>query len=399
MSLASESPTTDDVRVASRIDVQRRVPVSLLALAAQPMPPERTALRARLDEISDWDAVHRAANYHNLTGLLLRRIEPERARVPGEAWQALVAEQRARAARALLATSTLASLVRAFGESGVAVLPYKGPAMAQALYGDASIRVSDDLDLLVAPRDLGRAREVLFAAGYVSPRGWTATQERVLEAGQGHIAYIDGTGRGRPFVELHWRCAALRLPWDLPVGPLLERAVSVELGGVQMPVPCDEDHLLLLALHAARHRWARLEWAGALAVLLTRLDDAAIRRVMAAARAVDGLRALVAGALAAHETLGVPRHPSIADSARLDPEAQRLADEAMAELARDAPDAEVLPHLARCVTTPLSRARLVAVSALWPTVREWEAVRLPVALTPLYVPLRWGRLLVRGRRA
>ncbi|MGD8686839.1 MAG: nucleotidyltransferase family protein, partial [Syntrophobacterales bacterium] len=57
-------------------------------------------------------------------------------------------------------------IIEAFQEEGVRVLVLRGPALAFSLYEDPAMRPSGDLDLLVIPEHVVRARDILESLGY-----------------------------------------------------------------------------------------------------------------------------------------------------------------------------------------------------------------------------------------
>ena len=50
--------------------------------------------------------------------------------------------------------------------NGVCVIPWKGPILAAAAYGDVALRQFGDLDILVREQDAMRAKDLLLASGY-----------------------------------------------------------------------------------------------------------------------------------------------------------------------------------------------------------------------------------------
>ena len=66
----------------------------------------------------------------------------------------------------LFFTQELLKLLQLFEAHQIPVLPYKGPALAQALYSNLSLRSFCDLDLLIHPQDLIRVKPLLVAEGY-----------------------------------------------------------------------------------------------------------------------------------------------------------------------------------------------------------------------------------------
>jgi hypothetical protein len=126
-------------------------------------------------------------------------------------------------------------LLAALSDAGVVAMPLKGPFLSERLYGDAALRPSTDIDLLVAPRDLDRALGILEAAGcrLVRPGRSLPRLHHVLELPDGLT------------VELHWRIHWYERRY---AGAMLERSSMVD--GLRRPAPTDE--LLSLLLYAAR---------------------------------------------------------------------------------------------------------------------------------------------------
>src|SRR5690606_38660962 len=117
-------------------------------------------------------------------------------------------EQRLRALRlqttamALAQREDLRRVVDDLARAGVAALPFKGPTLAAWLYGDPGLRPGADLDLLVAPGDVLRARERLLALG------WSACwqpPERLVGPYLRLGTTLYFTAPGRADVDLHWR--------------------------------------------------------------------------------------------------------------------------------------------------------------------------------------------------
>jgi hypothetical protein len=85
-------------------------------------------------------------------------------------------------------------------ERGIRVAPLKGPKLSEELYGDVGRRLSNDIDLLVAPDRLTEAVEVVRTIGYAAPSDF------VYKGGLPslHFALVHPRNELPP-VELHWR--------------------------------------------------------------------------------------------------------------------------------------------------------------------------------------------------
>jgi hypothetical protein len=154
----------------------------------------------------------------------------------------LVQIERDAAIAAFYWTSELKGLLRAFDQAGIAVVPLKGPFLAERLYGSAALRVNRDLDLVVSIADLARAEAVLGAEGFVA--GAADDYHRPWH-------------RQSTTVELH-HDVENPLAFDFHVESALRRAHAATFHGEPCRQLAAEDELLFLCLHAARHRYERL---------------------------------------------------------------------------------------------------------------------------------------------
>ena len=65
-------------------------------------------------------------------------------------------------------SAELLRLLDLFERHAIPALPFKGPALAFALYGDVAMREYCDLDVLLRPEDLAAAKHALLAEGYTT---------------------------------------------------------------------------------------------------------------------------------------------------------------------------------------------------------------------------------------
>ena len=68
--------------------------------------------------------------------------------------------------KALFLSRELIRIVDRLSALGVEVMPYKGLALAEVIYGDIALRQAGDIDLLIHPQDLPRIREAVRELGY-----------------------------------------------------------------------------------------------------------------------------------------------------------------------------------------------------------------------------------------
>jgi hypothetical protein len=275
-------------------------------------------------EAVDWDALVPLAAFHRVAPLLERALrEGGASGVPTSARAELAAYVRTISHRSLLLTGELARLLKQLEAGGVQAIPFKGPALAALLYGDPALRHFDDLDVLVRAADFPAAKETVLALGF-QPR-----EQHSL-----HESFSRVRGDMEIVLELHW--AFMPLPEVFPFDSHLEaawaRCETVSLGGHKALAFAPADQLLYLCAHGSRHLWFRLQWICDVAQLIHTRPDLDWPRLMAQAKASGGPRMLYLGLSLAHDLLGAPLPPEIAQALRRDRHTAKLADQVKHQL-------------------------------------------------------------------
>src|SRR5262249_37383288 len=135
--------------------------VVLLTARRSLTPENRDRLRFLLGQPLDWGQLISFAARHRVLPLLCRHILPAwRNEIPEDAQRVLQEHVRWNAHRNLLRTAELIEILRDLEEQGIQASPYKGPVLADLLYGDVSLRHFDDLDVFVRMDDVQAAKRV-----------------------------------------------------------------------------------------------------------------------------------------------------------------------------------------------------------------------------------------------
>ena len=276
----------------------------------------------------DYPTLVALAERHRMTAFVyahLKRVAPDR--IPRVAMNALHRTSQLTAARGLMLGAELVDLIRLFAEHEIRALPFKGPVLAQCVYGNLALRFMRDVDILVPPEDVHRAHALLLARGY-------RTETKLLP---GFVAWrleyqlCVSRAIDTAIVELHWTVASLSVAPEVGIDKLWDQRLHTSVLGERVPCPSHEHLLLLLCIHGARHAWWRLELICCVAELVRSkpLDWYSVLDQAAAWRCGRMLRV---GLLLAHDVLGA-RVPELAlDIARSDGEACELARQARADL-------------------------------------------------------------------
>jgi hypothetical protein len=380
-------------------DLQSRWPRELRLLAAAAVRRYDAAARARCEALAaegvDWPRLRELASAHGLAPLLSRNLGSLPA-VPVEVAGALHAELSQNLRFSLSLAAELARLCGALRHAGISAVSFKGPALAQRLYGNVGLRCFSDLDLLVEASERERASEVLVACGYRRIRRITDRARQT--AGDCEEEFLSQDGR--LLVDLHWEIAQ---PY-YSVGPLpagwKARLRHIAFGEEQVATFGDSDNLLVLALHGSKHRWERLAW---LADFSGALDAGGFDwdAVLLAAGEMRVRYYTLLAATLAHFVLGAEVPEKILLAAYDAGTPWRLAAEIVDSHASDAP----LPLLARWSygfrmrESWSDRARVAVRFLTRPSTPELEDSPLAAGHAFLYPALRAKRIAGRAWKA
>ena len=207
----------------------------------------------------DWKLLSEIALRHNLLPRLLAQLHFEAPalidRVPAAAQAHLQSAQ-------LLTVQLYGALekcVRVFGHRGLRFIILKGPSVALKYYIDFSQRPFRDLDIWIEPGRLDDALQALAELGFHSEFELNSSAYRMVVAANRAVKVVNNEGLQ---IDLHVAPAERRLPSFLAFEQAWPRAERIPIPGSRSEV-CSlgtEDELLFLAIHAAKHCFAKGCW-------------------------------------------------------------------------------------------------------------------------------------------
>jgi predicted nucleotidyltransferase len=340
----------------------------------------------------DWERLVQLADHHGLVPLVFRRLstEMDASRSPG--LERLRQLDKSNAHRTLWLTLELLNIHRHLHTRGLEGLPYKGPVLAEMLYGNVALRQFSDLDLLIRSADLAAIREALAELGYEPGLRLEKAAERdYLKSGYEYT--FDGA-RGRNLLEIKWQILPRFYSVGFDVNEFFERASAITIEGQRLRTLCDQDLTLVLCVHAAKHAWKQISWLCDIVQLARSraLDWAALNLK---AERLGTARIVAVTFLLAHKLLGASVPAELGRDKDAEILAQRIVRLIVAE---DELDPESIAYFR--LMMKLRERRRDRFSFWWrllftPGAGEWSAVRLPGPLFPLYRVVRAVRLAGR----
>lgn len=270
---------------AARRDAAVGASFALVAASCAPDTPER---RRRLARIAagpiDAPALLQLAHWHRVEPFVQAAVVAADVTLPHAAARRLANLDRKGRMKALTNVAEEARLAQAAGTAGVDLLFLKGATLAHLVHADPTAKKAWDIDVLIAPEDMTRARLFLEAHGYVLelPQG-VAVGPRLDRWLASNRESLWRNAERRTAVELH--TGLCESPAMIPDVGMRSPRQAVMLAGVPVPTLATVDLFAFLTVHGTSHGWARLKWLADVAALVrasdmhvTELHDAAVDR-------------------------------------------------------------------------------------------------------------------------
>lgn len=209
-----------------------------------------TARRACLRHYSaaDWRAIAPVAERQGVGPLLYHAI---RHHSHGLALSRDLEEELRRkyyvaAARNMRLYHELQRILGLLAARGIAVIVLKGAHLADAAYGNIALRPMGDVDLLLSEDDLKLAEACFLEAG-----AQPVEHNRVITAHNSHFGYIMADSELR--VEIHWRLFPPDYACKIDHSGIWSRAQPLRLAQAEVLALAQEDLLIHVCVHAAKH--------------------------------------------------------------------------------------------------------------------------------------------------
>jgi Uncharacterised nucleotidyltransferase len=379
----------------------------LVCCARTKLTPEvATTIREILAGPLDWDYLLFEAEENSISPLLdrhLSAVAPGAA--PAAAQEQLKKTCRANTVRCLYLTAELINILRLFHAQNIPAIPYKGPVLAAQAYGDIALREFEDLDIILRQSDIPKAHEIIVSLGYKPRFDWILSPGAVASLVPGEYNYRDEPRRA--MVELHTEITLRHFPIKPDLDAFMRNLAPVRLSDREILTFTAEDLLPMLCIHGSKDFWERLSWVADVSELVQSHQALDWDQVLRFAEPLHATRMLNLGLVLAMRVLDAPLPAEVSARVQADSAAVQVAAEVHQRLlsrpfrALDA--AGRFQFRRRMLAGKLDGWRYAMRLAVVPSEDDWQQVRLPRALAPLYVALRPLRLLQKygwaGRRA
>lgn len=385
--------------VCGSIVIHALSPENELLLCCSRTRPD-AEITARIRELArsdlNWDYLFLSASQHGLLGLLYHRIQTCTDLLPPSVVEFLRQCAKRIAERNRYLTEALHQILDRFQANNIPVVPFGGPVLVGAVYGDSSLRESKNIELIIPAKHVPKAKELLLAEGYRREYTW----DRYREAAEWR--FLRSVGFDREDGVHVWLRGDLD-PGGFAIGldieSMKDTVMPVDVGAASIVSLSVEDLLLHLCVEIGDSILTpRLRPIVDFAWLLDGQRGMGWGRLLERSRFLGVRRRLAMALQLARDLLAVNLPESVGPLLSGDPIAGALATQLAARLFSDR---EITPRMSARLSARLQtreslrdKTRILFNFAMMPTREDWALLPLP---TPLYFLLKPIRIL--GRRA
>jgi hypothetical protein len=360
---------------------------------------ERRGIEAAAAKVGDWDAVLDMAVFYRVASLVCRALKevcPEA--VPGDVMGRLKAIYSANMRRNFVFCARLLQILNFLGSENIAAVPFKGPVLAQRVYGDTGLRHFSDLDILVCKQDALKAFNLLLEKGFETDLVLGKKQaEKYLDHKNAFELVNPKDGIS---VDLHWEMTSRYSQKHIYLEDFEDRLDEVLL--LDKPVSGVPDSIMVvyLAMHGTHHFWSRLEWVACFAEMVRKKSHEEFKEIFKTADAAKARRMFLLGLYIARKVFG-DRYPDFVEKQLIEDKevagyAERLAEGLLGgkQSQEGRRGGKFAPLHFRIRDTYVDRLKYIVYLYTTPTSVEYKKFPLPASLIPLYRIIRPLRLAV-----
>jgi len=197
-----------------------------------------------------------------------RKLLHDRHRLSHEQIDILLGENRAKEflqEKMMLMTSIkhFLEITDTLREANIPFICLKGPMLSYRIYGDASVRFSHDIDLLVEDDSLGEIIKLMLGTHYELTEGVVWPDEKfkqdIIRLNAHHLSFFNE--ELKYCVEIHWILTTnLPIRQEVAENLLKQNLTTMNFAGRSFTVLNKEFELTYLIIHGSRHGWSRLKW-------------------------------------------------------------------------------------------------------------------------------------------
>ncbi len=225
-----------------------------------------------LQEETDWDFLLSKAQVHRVLPLLYNALVPElQDYIPAKIFKTLKLSYTETIFRNLYMAGNLNKILTFFKENNILALPFKGPVIAQTVYGNLSLRQFGDLDILVSRDDALKARDILLEHHYTQDFRLSKKEEKVFLNEENFFSLVSKDKK--IIVDLHWELSGRYNLVPITLESLQKDFLYITLQGKELATLPPHKLFVYHCIHSTSHCWQHLEWIVCVTELIRNIPE------------------------------------------------------------------------------------------------------------------------------
>ncbi|MDO5836065.1 MAG: nucleotidyltransferase family protein [Methanobacterium sp.] len=205
----------------------------------------------------DWDYLINLASHNRLMPLLIHNINficPEL--IPDNFLVYFKKFFYDNATKNLLFETELIKIMKLLESNGIKSITYKGPVLSQIAYGNITLRQFRDVDIFVRKSDVIKTLKLMNSYGYeLYPH--VSIENSLYMKLDSEYRFKSNSGT---LIEINWNFSGNYFPLTNN-RVLFDNIQLYKINNeIQVSVPSQINHFLMLCIHCAKHDWDRLSW-------------------------------------------------------------------------------------------------------------------------------------------
>ena len=363
----------------------------------------KTKIQKLVCEAIDWQYLVGLATRHQLVSLVYHNLAAIcKDSVPSEYLAMMRQMYSYNTQKNLFITRELIRIYRLFQQHQISAIPFKGMTLAMTAYNNLTFRDSCDIDLLISKENFPLATKLLLDSGY-ELAGYIAAVKDNLDVRYGSYLQSENNQKGYDFVhkskdiaiDLQWSLTekAKSRYFNLSFEQLQQNAGKVILADTELAQFAPETMVLYLCFHGSKHCWQSLKWVCDLAQFINNHPELDWQAIARQARELKLTTMLHLGLLLAHNFYQTKIPQPLAIAVKRNTRAVSLFEQVREVIfLRPFTQIEDYVFIFKITDSWLGKLQFLTGLLFTPTTKEWDAVKLPKALFPLYYLIRPYRL-------
>jgi len=229
----------------------------------------------------DWDSFLKLAVKHRLISQIHKNIKYLEKITPPEIIERFKQVKLDQTAKALNFITFVLKIHQLLKEKNIQHCFFKGPLLSYELYQDIGFRNFGDIDMLVEIARVEEAKKIIEDIGFrcINPSTSYSDRQKKINYTISHH-YFFRNEINNVNVELHWNISNPKSFFNIETDEILTSSEIIQVSNTDLPYISRTINLVYLAAHGSVHQWFRLFWIKDFSVLLSKTSAADLKNAI-----------------------------------------------------------------------------------------------------------------------